>query len=306
MRALRLTSKLPDAQADALAATYLDADAYDVLIQEDCDVYKPDGAPLIKFRKAILDPAVCAQAYTVLRTVEAPPTNRGVAAGVPNHKPMLKNGRQSRSHRISLHDYPELQGSSSGIIGAFDRYQRIPFCRLTAFNLDHPNLFLKVVPYIRSVDAVFRGTLPDRYEAQQAMVNKTKADWQIPGTAFTTITVNKNFRTAVHKDAGDLKEGFGVMSILQAGEYAGAYLVFPAYRVAVDMRTTDVCLADVHEWHGNTPIVGIPGRYERISCVFYYRANLYKCGTAAEELAQAKNRKPGDALYYDRPPADQA
>jgi hypothetical protein len=35
------------------------------------------------------------------------------------------------------------------------------------------------------------------------------------------------------------------------------------------MRDRDVLLADVHEWHGNTPLLGVPGGYQRISTVFY-------------------------------------
>ncbi len=55
-------------------------------------------------------------------------------------------------------------------------------------------------------------------------------------------------------------------------------------------------MADVHEWHSNTPIIGIKGNYERISCVFYYRANMIYCGTAEEEVERAKNRKRGDRI----------
>jgi hypothetical protein len=129
------------------------------------------------------------------------------------------------------------------------------------------------------------------------MIEQTKSDWVVPGTAFTTITVNMNFRTAVHKDAGDLKQGFGVLSVLEAGDYSGCYLVFPQYRVAVDMRSADVLLCDVHEWHGNTPLVGKKGKYQRISVVLYYREKMFKCGTAEEELARVQARKRGDPLW---------
>jgi hypothetical protein len=185
-------------------------------------------------------------------------------------------------------DEGESTTSPSGLAGYYDRYTRTPYCRLTAFNIDHSTEFDRARPLVRAVDRAFAEAVPDRYAAQQAIIQRTSPDFYIRGTVFTTMTVNHNWRTAQHRDAGDYAPGFGVMSVLEAGHYEGGYLVFPQYRVAVDMRTGGVCLADVHEWHGNTEIVGTPGSYVRISLVFYYRANMVLCGSAAEELERAK------------------
>ena len=146
------------------------------------------------------------------------------------------------------------------------------------------------MPLIRAVDARFRETLPERYAAQQAVVEATSPDFYISGTVFTTLTVNMNFRTAVHQDVGDYKPGFGVMTAIRRGVYEGCYLCFPKYRVAVDMQTGGLCLADVHEWHGNTPLVP-KGKYARLSLVFYYRELMQRCGSSAEELERVKNQQ---------------
>jgi len=180
----------------------------------------------------------------------------------------------------------------SGAIGFLDR----PICRTTVFTAREIDDWMRIKPFIRAVDKVFRDNAPERYAAQLKAVKQTPSEFVIRGTAFTTVTVNRNFRTAAHKDEGDLPEGFGVMSVLSAGNYSGGYLVFPKYRVAVDMRTRDVLLADVHEYHGNTPLVGVEGGFERISTVLYYRSNMRFCGTPARELKRAKNRRPGDRL----------
>lgn len=211
-----------------------------------------------------------------------------------NGRPFLQDGTLSKTVRMNDHSVSK---SASDIIGAFDRYARFPYCRRTAFDLRKESPMTKVVPFIQIVDRVFGSNLPDRYENQRVWVSRTEQDWVIPGTAFSTVTVNNNYRTACHKDAGDLKEGFGVMAVLQAGEYSGGYLVFPRFRVAVDMRTLGVCCADVHEWHGNTAFVGKQGKYHRTSCVFYYRANMYKCGTAQQELDWVQNRQAGDPIW---------
>ena len=131
--------------------------------------------------------------------------------------------------------------------------------------------------------------MPERHAFQKDYAERTSSDFLIPGTAFTTVTVNRNWQTAVHRDKGDLKGGFGCMTAFSAGQYDGCYLIFPQYRVAVNMRSGDVCLADVHEWHGNSPIRRNTKFYERVSLVLYYREKMAQCGSAQEELERAKN-----------------
>ena len=41
------------------------------------------------------------------------------------------------------------------------------------------------------------------------MAKATHPNFRIEDTAFTTITINKDYRTAVHTDAGDYAAGFG-------------------------------------------------------------------------------------------------
>ena len=121
------------------------------------------------------------------------------------------------------------------------------------------------------------------------MIKKTSKDFYIKGTVFTTITINKNFRTAIHTDKGDLKEVFGNLGVLQAGDYTGAYTILPKYGVGVDVRSCDIAFFDVHELHGNTEIKPI-GNAERISIVAYFREKMTECGSAEEELERIKNK----------------
>ena len=146
------------------------------------------------------------------------------------------------------------------------------------------------MPLIRRVDEVFKESLPERYQAQADIIAQTSEDFYISQTVFTTITVNMNFQTAVHKDKGDYEKGFGVLTALRAGHYTGCYFVLPKYRIACDMQTGDVMLADVHEWHGNTPIYP-QGRFERLSLVFYYREKMQYCDDAEAELLKAKKER---------------
>jgi hypothetical protein len=72
------------------------------------------------------------------------------------------------------------------------------------------------------------------------------------------------------------------MSVLEGGQFYGCKLIFPKYRTAVDMRTGGVCLADVHELHGNAPHIP-DGRFLRLSFAFYSREHMDQCGTLEEE-----------------------
>lgn len=186
---------------------------------------------------------------------------------------------------------------NSGIIGYFDRYPRFPYARETSFLINHRKQWELLQPFINRVNSIFKKYLPERYNIQKEMVSHVSPDWIIGNTAFSTITVNKSYRTACHKDAGDLKEGFGVMSYFQRGTLDGGYLVFPAYRVAVRFRHCDVALFDVHEWHGNTPIKAKSEDSMRVTCVFYLREDLLRCGDAAYELNRAKKVRQIGKLY---------
>ncbi len=184
----------------------------------------------------------------------------------------------------------------SGIVGYFDRTVRMPFCRTTAFNLQEFSKFKQAYPIIKFVDQQYAKLMPKEYAKQKAMVDKTPDDFVIKGTAFTTVTVNKNWQTAVHTDKGDYKDGFGNLVALRHGKYLGGYFVLVRWGVSFDLQNGDILLCDVHQEHGNTPIIKDTKDVVRLSLVMYYRENMFKCGTAAQELQRAKKRQKGDSL----------
>ncbi|MEX0784677.1 MAG: hypothetical protein WD557_18735 [Dehalococcoidia bacterium] len=239
-----------DEWVDAQEGAELDHRHYDlpVIGRHSTDVFKPDGSPLLLFRKRALDPAICEQARPALR----------------------KAGRAHSPHRDLY----------SRIIGYY-RDNEQSNCRLTAFTRDNLPEWGNVLPFVRAVNTVFRRELPSRYKVQRRIAYQTDREWTIADTAFTTVTVNlwdatHDARTKVHRDDGDLPDGFGVISILRSGQYSGGQLIFPKYRVAVDMDTTDVLLCDVHEAHGNAPLIGEPG-WERIATILYYVTSMREC-----------------------------
>jgi 2-oxoglutarate-Fe(II)-dependent dioxygenase family protein len=301
MKHVHLDYRAPDEETNRLEAQLLQPGCYDLLVEDDTTVYKPDGSVLLIYRKAVIPIPVCIKAARVLRKAALPTKNRGVAVGIQPIDPTkeVRSGRL-KTRRImedgKLSNTTESPSVLSGVVGAFDRNTRFPYCRLTAFTQKNWAQVQEALPLLQIATEVFREALPHRFKAQWDHIERTHAEYRLGGTAFTTLTVNKNWQTAVHKDAGDLKEGFGVMSAIRSGQFDGLYTVFPQFRVAVSMRTGGICLADVHEWHGNSPVTNTRENWERLSLVMYYRENMDRCGSLAEELERVKKRK-GGALW---------
>jgi len=175
----------------------------------------------------------------------------------------------------------------SGIAGWFDRYPRIPYGRATTYTRDNFQKFSMAYPFLQSLARGFKQFLPQRYANQKTATDKIDQKFVIEGTPFTTVTVNKTFRTAAHRDAGDFTEGMSnLLTLSNDGRYSGGYLIFPEIRTAVNVRPGDLLLVNNHEViHGNTPIVCEEGS-ERISLVVYLRENMMQLGSWEYENAR--------------------
>lgn len=288
--------------AKTTAGQMVDENDYDLLINTDCDAYDEEGNPLFFFRKNAIPKNLCAAAYPSLRSAATPTSNRGMAGGIINEETKAEFEGVSEKTRLriikkdgTLSNTTRANSVNSGIVGYFDRTARFPYCRQTAWYEKNFKQFKGAYPYIKKISDLFAEACPPKYEAQYNMAKKTHPDFMIKDTAFTTVTVNKNFRTALHTDAGDYEGGLGNLAVLQAGKYEGGYTVIPRYRVAFDVRTGDVCFFNVHEFHANTEIKAQLA-YERISIVCYYRKHMHACLSAEKELERAQNRKTGDSL----------
>jgi hypothetical protein len=273
---------LTDKQADKLQGTLLPESSYNLLIDYDADVYcAVTGECIAKFRKKIIPKNIANNAYLNLLKAAGVSQNRGIASG--------KKRTKLRADGV-ISNTPKAAPVNSGIIGYFDKNPRTPYCRQTAFNQNDFDKFKKAYPIIKYVDSKYAELMPKHYKKQREIADQTTQDFVIKNTAFTTVTVNKNWQTAVHKDAGDFEEGFGNLVVLRKGLYKGGYFVVPKWGVAFDMQNLDLLLVDVHQWHGNTEITKIDEDATRISLVMYYRKKMIDCGTLDEELHNAKQK----------------
>ena len=174
-------------------------------------------------------------------------------------------------------------------------------CRLTHFTRTNYKNYKDGLQFIQKIDSMFKKLIPESHQKQLSRANE-KSHLKIPETAFSTITINRNFRTALHKDAGDFSGGFGNLTVIERGSYHGGYTVFPQFGVGVDVRSGDFLAMDVHQWHSNTAIfeteedktlnskldkvfndnpevgtVGLDKKYTRLTFVCYLREKILNC-----------------------------
>jgi len=173
----------------------------------------------------------------------------------------------------------------SGIAGWFDRYPRIPYGRATAYTQHSYDKFKLAFPFLQTLDRGFAELLPTRHAAQREAADKIDPAFLVPETVFTTITVNKTFRTAAHRDAGDFSNGLSNLLVLSNnGNFTGGYLILPEVRIAVNVRPGDLLLVNNHEYiHGNTPIEMQDDVAERVSLVCYLREKMLELGSKEYE-----------------------
>src|SRR5262249_19444312 len=150
----------------------------------------------LAFRHEVLSAQVCELAYPALLKAAVVTDNRGTAAGGGWHHRVKKDGTISSRRRA----WPV----RSGVMGFLDPQGPDRHCRATAYTAHELEGWCSVQPLIQGVNEVYKHECPARYAAQLAAVKATHPYWVIRGTVFTTLTVNRNVRFAVHKDKGDL------------------------------------------------------------------------------------------------------
>lgn len=161
----------------------------------------------------------------------------------------------------------------TGIVGYYDYLNNAISrkCRETQFTRDNwPAVAGSAAPLLKALDKVYRENAPVHYRAQRQAIPKA---YQLFDTAFSTVTVNRNFRTAVHTDKGDFRSGLGCLAIVD-GQFEGCHLAVPKLGVAFRLKVGDVLLFDTSLEHGNTEVLSAEGMWHRVSLVCYFRTGL--------------------------------
>ena len=274
---VKLTHELPEKDVAALAGQSIGAGHYTRLIDPFTIYLKPNGQFLCLWLKDRIPLSLQRDAYRVLQ-----------------HKSIAPPG--SAAHRPTASGHGADRKAGTGIIGCFDRDGRHhPYARKTAFTKNYPHLFKQFLPYCQKVNDLYKEALLEIHGNQAFAAAFTDPAWLIEDTVFSTVQVKKGFRTHVHTDGNNLHNSVAPMTCFTNAQ--GCELIFPKYEVAVPYGNGDLLLANVHEWHGNGPLLSDPATSVRITCIFYLRARMPQCGPPEAELKRYRNRKVGDPVF---------
>lgn len=213
----------------------------------------------------------------------------------------IQMAAQVKKKYISETNYA--QSVMSGVAGYYGRYPRIPFGRITSYTEKNPDKFAMAYPFLNKLNDGFKQLLPNRWAVQRAATDKLDPRFVIDKTVFTTLTVNHNWRTAAHLDAGDLDMGFSNLTAVtnQGKGWKGAALVAPEYRAAINVRPGDLLLVANHTAiHGNLALEGDDN--DRLSLVAYFREDMLQLKSFEYEQLRkqfvVENSKNKNHPYY--------
>jgi hypothetical protein len=203
------------------------------IINEDADVYGlVDGQKqlLAKFRKNVFPKDTTELGWNSFYRAAAASRSRGAAAGPIQAKSKYwktrklvetngwwakyRSGGKTSKMRVNNPVF-------SSVVGYFEAtpFMKLP-CRLTTYTQNFFKDYKQGLPFIEAIDQEFKHLVPQAHKKQYQRIHGTPT-YQINDTAFSSVTINRNFRTALHKDAGDFKDGYGNLTVLERGRYHG-------------------------------------------------------------------------------------
>lgn len=246
--------------AAGLVGEFADPSHATVTLSRSTAVYSPEGLVALLLRN-VIPPDLHALAFELLKTVDDSVDNRITVCGSESlPRTTTIGGRPSK--RCGVHeDVIKIIGARQGILGWVQPH------RQTSLTSRHPEMLSGNRQLIRLVDKLHRRYLPEFYKRQRAIAERLP-HCRLFGTICSTLYVPKNFRTAYHRDTGNLA---GLMTaLLPAGNFVGGELVLPEWGLGIAFRPGDVLFFDSRMTiHGNLPIRG-----ERISLALYWARGL--------------------------------
>tara|TARA_R110002110_G_scaffold115166_5_gene285538 strand:+ start:1645 stop:2601 length:957 start_codon:yes stop_codon:yes gene_type:complete len=306
-----------DEDLETMKGQHLDDGWIHHMFDEDCDIFSSSGEFILSFRKKRIDTLLRDVGFDNYKKLVASSRGRGASAGPivedagywKNHKLLIKangyttgyiNGETGVQSKMAVNN-----SVFSVVAGYFDAMntmgKNLP-CRMTSHTQSNFKNYEEGLPFIQEIAKYYEEIRPDEFNIQNERAKISK-DFTIPETPFSTITINRNFRTALHKDSGDFG-GVACLSVLEEGQYNGGIFMIPRFGIGINMRHGDLLIADVHQFHCNTEIWTTPEQdkynekyaksfihmtdfqkavlggesvFSRLSFVCYLREKMIKC-----------------------------
>jgi len=243
-------------------STFYGIDHFDTLIKDDYDCYKEDGKILFKYRKNKINKELHEKVINIfLKESKRNNNQRAVASG----------GKRVLKGKMTVSDTLCQSNVFGYCIGAMTKKNDENDNKIRLTCSTKKIAFDECVDFYRLVDCIYEELAPENYRLQRELIEKCPVN--IHGTVFSTITTNYNFRTACHKDKGDV--GLSCLVVLGSIQKE-CYIGFPDYKICVCVMPGDIIIMDSHEYHCNTEL-DFPNTDFRLSFVFYLRKNISTC-----------------------------
>jgi hypothetical protein len=289
---------------------YFDFDYYDRLIDTTQIGFKEDGSILFFLvKKNIPEEKIEDYKNAVRSCCKSLTKNRGASAGPVDISQFPKkavelcdkygNPFTDGKKRYSVH-YKEADGrmvnrcqsniARSGVAGYFDEVAGFP-CRKVGWSNRNPLKHKVLEEVARDIEYGHKTYLPESYAFHKESADKVNPEFLFEGSIYSTMTLNYDFRTASHRDTGDLQGGISTLTILEDIEdnYEGFYLGLPEYKICFNVRNGDTLYFDAHEMHCNTEFKVLTDKLPvntlteknyagRMTIVCYLRNRLHRCG----------------------------
>lgn len=253
----------------AKTGIFYDEDHYDMMINEDAIGFKEDGSILFIFKKGVIPAEKRIEFLKTMKSCGKQKTkNRGSGGGYvdlkqfPNQAVSLcnKHGQPLKNEKIFSsyflyedgHMTKRCQGNQvrCGVAGYFDKTAGLE-CRKVHWSATNPKRHSTLEELAVIVSEHFKKVAPEVWSYQKSKINE---DFIFKESVFSTMTINYDYRTATHKDKGDLENSLSTLTILEEEDdnYSGFYTGLPEYKLMFDVRGGDTLIFDAHEFHSNT------------------------------------------------------
>lgn len=165
----------------------------------------------------------------------------------------------SRTDTINGREYRRGGKIMSSMVGFASRSNFHPD-RVTAMTARHlPHFIRRIEPLMRSITKIFRRHAPEEFKRQRAFIKSVPPEFVIPGTVFTTGTVNVDVRTAAHRDTGDFGGGLAALAVFNYDSeriWTGGQLLLIEYNLAFNLEEGDVLFIHPKALHCNGRLQG--------------------------------------------------
>ena len=295
------------------AGNFLTEEAYEQVVSptKDTAIFKP-GASLyddVPLAYVVCDAYPDTKVIDCLKTIEETTSMRANASGPILEEDMKAKGiteyrlRTPNSYQVKTKkgDWGMIAYANEihSVMAGWKRGRFSGAIEASGWTKDNPDKFeiLKDIPLYN--EKAFEKVDPKRYESQKIFAETSVSTEHRVGIV-TTLSMNRysdlglgSKGMSVHVDSGDTEAGMTTMCHFRDGEYEGAYLTFPRYKIAIDAPDNSVIIADSLELHGVTPIKGEGTRY---TCVAYCDRRLATIGQLGKTVKKIGKYSDGATL----------